>query len=407
MKGFEQVKSQKSKVKSLKPESLRAFLFSDELKALRKKNLLRSITTVAPYPDLRIVVDGRRCLNFSSNDYLNLSSHPAIVRAAAGALNTYGFGAGASRLMSGTQIPHRELEERIARFKNTEAALLFNSGYAANTGVIPAIAGSGDEVFSDELNHASIVDGIRLCRAAVNVFRHRDTTHLEDLLKKSPGRGKRRLVITDTVFSMDGDIAPLKDILFLCNRYKAFLMVDDAHGTGVLGNTGRGGLEHFGIRSDTIIQIGTLSKAAGCLGAFVAGEKELIEILINRARSFIYSTALPPAVAAAGKISLDIIDSRSQGLRKRLWKNRERLVRGLAALGFDTLSSETPIVPVLAGNVKDALMLARHLMKCGIFAPAIRPPTVPEDRCRIRFSVTAGQRDEDIDRVLQCMGRYG
>ena len=237
------------------------------------------------------------------------------------------------------------------------------------------------------------------------VYKHRDMECLEALLKRSTGRRglKRRLIITDTVFSMDGDIAPLKDLAMISRKYNALLMIDDAHGTGVLGETGRGGLEHFGIRGDSIIQMGTLSKAFGCYGAFVAGKKDLINLLISSARSFIYSTSLPPAVAEAGVKALGIVASRSARLRKRLWKNRERLYHGLRELGFDTPGSETPIIPVLTGEINRTLKMANFLYKNKIFAPGIRPPTVQEGKCRIRFTVTAGHTDEDIDKVLEVM----
>ncbi|MBI5665851.1 MAG: 8-amino-7-oxononanoate synthase [Nitrospirae bacterium] len=398
MKGSEKVRTQKPEFRSRKE-------FSGELETLRNKYQLRKLTCIESSHGSKISIEGQTYINFSSNDYLNLSRHPDIIKAAIDAFKRYGLGSGASRLLSGTYTPHKQLEERIARFKKTQAALVFNTGYAANTGTIPVIAGDAAVVFSDELNHASIVDGIKLSKAAVKIYRHRDVSHLESLLKKSPGNKTtgRRLVITDSVFSMDGDIAPLKDIVWICEKYDALLMIDDAHGTGVLGKTGRGGLEHFGIKADNIIQMGTLSKAAGCYGAFVAGSKDLIDLLINRARSFIYSTSLPPAVAAAGCKALDIIDKRANMSRRQLWKNRNRLYEGLKSLGFDILDSETPIIPVLAGDARSALRLGRYLYKNKIFVPAIRPPTVPEGRGRIRFTVTAGHTDEEIDLVLKVL----
>jgi len=400
------VKGSDKKVRSQKSEVKSQTDFSKELKSLRDRNLLRKLICIKSSENSHIVSEGRVYANFSSNDYLSLSAHPDIVKAAISALKKYGFGSGASRLLSGTYDSHMRLEERIAKFKKTQAALVFNTGYAANTGIIPAIAGAGDIMFSDELNHASIVDGTRLSKADVKIYRHRDVNHLESLIKKSArDKHARRLVITDTVFSMDGDIAPLKDIVWLCDKYDAMLMIDDAHGTGVLGKTGRGGLEHFGMKADNIIQMGTLSKAAGCCGAFVAGNKNLIHLLINRARSFIYSTSLPPAVCMGGIKAIDIIDSKSMNLRKQLWKNRLQLYEGLKSLGYDTMDSETPIIPVMAGDEKTALTLGRHLYKNKIFTPAIRPPTVPEGKCRIRFSVTAGHRSEDIDHVLESLRR--
>jgi len=381
--------------------------FAEELKRLEHLNLLRDLPLSESCRGSRISIDGREFLNFSSNDYLGLSGHPRIIDAAVRGVNKYGFGSGGSRLLSGTHGPHGRLEERIAEFKKTEAALVFNTGYAANTGIIPAVAGKDAEIFSDELNHASIIDGVRLSGAAVNIYRHKDMNHLEDLLvKRSKGRASaRRLIITDTVFSMDGDIAPLEDIVMLSRKYDALLMIDDAHATGVIGKTGRGGLEHFGIGAEHIIQMGTLGKAAGCFGAFVAGGKDLINLLINRARSFIYSTSLPPAVCEACIEAVDIIDSDSGNLRKRLWENRRRLYNGLRRLGFDTLESETPIIPVMAGDVENALKMGRHLYGNKIFAPAVRPPTVPEGGCRIRFSVTAAHTDDEIDLVNDALGR--
>lgn len=382
--------------------------FSTELNALRRQGLLRTLSCIESRHGSRITINEKEYLNFSSNDYLNLSGHREIIKASIIALYRNGAGSGSSRALSGTFRPHAELEQLIAKFKKTQAALVFNSGYAANTGIMPVVAGEGSVIFSDELNHASIIDGARLSRAKIEIFRHRDMSHLEELLQKySRSRSvSRKLVITDTVFSMDGDIAPLKDIDRLCRKYDALFMIDDAHATGVIGESGRGGLEHFGIRPGNIIQMGTLGKAAGCFGAFAAGKKSLINILINRARSFLYSTALPPPVAAASAMSLHIIATSSSRLRKRLWTNRERLYRGLADLGFDTLGSETPILPVLTGSVENTIRLSRYLYRNNIFAPAIRPPTVQEDRCRIRFSVTAAQSSDDIDTLLECLRKY-
>ena len=382
--------------------------FHEELKDLKNKSLLRTLTCIESSQGPGITIKGKTYINFSSNDYLNLSGHREIVRAAIVSLYKNGVGSGSSRMLSGTVKPHVLLEQLIARFKNTQKALLFNSGYSANTGIIPVIAGEGSIIFSDELNHASIIDGARLSRAKIKVYRHRDMSHLEDMLKKSSKLKsvKRRLLVTDTVFSMDGDIAPLKDMVELCMKYNAMLMIDDAHATGVIGRTGRGGLEHFGIASGDIIQMGTLSKAAGCFGAFAAGKKSFIDILANRARSFIYSTALPPAVASASAMAIHIIATSSSRLRKRLWRNRERLLKGLEELGYDTLGSETPIIPILAGDVKHTLRLSKYLHRNNIYAPAIRPPTVRENRCRIRFSVTAAHTNDDIDKVIECLRKY-
>ena len=382
--------------------------FSSDLKELKTHSRLRKLTCIDSPQGATVRIKGRSYLNFSSNDYLSLSGNTVIVNAAVRSLRKFGTGCGASRLLSGTLTPHQRLEERVAQFKKSQSALLFNSGYAANTGIIPVIAGDDSILFSDELNHASIVDGTRLSKAEVKIYKHSDMDHLDALLKKSlwGSVNKRRIVVTDTVFSMDGDIASLKDIAALCRKYDAALMIDDAHGTGVLGKTGRGGLEHCGVRGKDIIQMGTFSKAAGSFGAFVAGSADLIRILVNRSRSFIYSTALPPAVAAANIEAINIIERRSVQRRRRLWKNREDLYQGLKNLGFNTLSSETPIIPVLTGDVHRTNRLANYLFSQYIYAPAIRPPTVPEGGCRIRFTVTAGHNREDIDSLLNVLKQY-
>jgi glycine C-acetyltransferase len=397
VKGSRKIGSQKSEVKSIK----------FELKELKEKDLFRKLACIESSHGPKISINGQTYVNFSSNDYLNLSGHRDIVKAASSALKKYGFGSGSSRLLSGTYPAHKRLEDRITEFKGTQAALVFNTGYAANTGTIPALSGDGSVIFSDELNHASIVDGARLAKAGVKVYRHKDVDHLESLLIKSSKTKtvKRKLIVTDTVFSMDGDLARLNDLSLLSRKYGAMLMTDDAHGTGVLGKTGRGALEHLAVKSDDIIQMGTLSKAFGCFGAFVTGKKDLIDLLINRARSFVYSTSLPPAVAEASVMAIDIIDRRSVRLRARLWKNRQRLFEGLDRLGFDTLGSETQIVPALIEDAGTALKVSKYLYRNKIFAPAIRPPTVPEGECRIRFSVTAGHTDDDIDSVLECLSR--
>ncbi|KPJ98769.1 MAG: hypothetical protein AMK71_10905 [Nitrospira bacterium SG8_35_4] len=382
--------------------------FNEELNALKKKGILRRLTCIESSQGPRISIEKKTYLNFSSNDYLNLSGHREIVKAAIISLYKNGAGSGSSRMLSGTLKPHVALEHLIARFKKTPKALVVNSGYAANTGIMPVIAGEDSIIFSDELNHASIIDGARLSKAKIKIYRHRDVAHLEDLLKKSLKVKfvKRRLIVTDTVFSMDGDIAPLESIHQLSRQYNALFMIDDAHGTGVLGKTGRGGLEHAGIRDRDIVQMGTFSKAAGCFGAFVAGKVSLIDILVNRARSFMYSTALPPAVASASAIALHISASSSSRLRKRLWSNRERLAQGIASLGYDTLGSETPIIPILTGTVRDTLHLSKYLYRNHIYAPAIRPPTVQDGKCRIRFSLTAAHTNDDIDNVIECLRNY-
>jgi 8-amino-7-oxononanoate synthase len=382
--------------------------FKEQLKYLKENSLLRKPVSIDSPQGPNIVINGESYLNFSSNDYLNLSGHREIVKAAIVSLYKNGVGSGSSRMLSGTLGPHVLLEQLIARFKNTQKALVFNSGYTANTGIIPVIAGEDSIIFSDELNHASIVDGARLSKAKIKIYRHRDMSHLDGLLKKSTKDKsiKGRVIVTDTVFSMDGDIAPLKSIYKLSREYGALFMIDDAHGTGVLGKTGRGALEHSGIKNSNIIQMGTLSKAVGCFGAFVAGKRSVIDILVNRSRSFIYSTALPPAVASASAMALHILSTSSSRLRKRLWSNRDRLLKGLTNLGYDTMGSETPIIPILTGDVKTTVRFGKYLYRNYIYAPAIRPPTVQENKCRIRFSVTAAHTNDDIDNVLECLRKY-
>ncbi len=416
VKASDKIRSQKSGVRSQvkenrtknKEQRSKTESFKDELKHLKEHSLLRSLFCLESPQGPRITIKGKSYLNFSSNDYLNLSGHREVIKAACFAVQRYGVGAGSSRLLSGTFDVHVQLEELVAKFKNTRKALVFNSGYAANTGIIPVIAGEDSIIFSDELNHASIIDGARLSKAKINIYKHKDMSHLEEMLKKSIKHKsiKRRVIVTDTVFSMDGDIAPLKSIHKLSKEYNALFMIDDAHGTGVLGKTGRGGLEHSGIKDRGIIQMGTLSKAVGCFGAYVAGKKSLIDLLVNRSRSFIYSTALPPSVASASAMALHVIATSSSRLRKRLWSNRERLSHGLSELGFDTLQSQTPIIPILTGHVKDTIRLGKYLYRHNIYAPAIRPPTVPENRGRIRFSVTAGHTSDDIDDVLDCLRKF-
>lgn len=388
-------------------------MFSEELERLRQDNLLRQIKDREALSVMRngfnqshiihylsrIFINGVEHINFSSNDYLGLANHTSITEAVKKALDIYGFGSGASRLLSGGTELHRELEKKIAEFKDAEAALIFNSGYTANISVIPALAGQGDVIFSDELNHASIIDGCRLSKAKKAIYRHRDVAHLSKLIKKE--KGKRKIVITDTIFSMDGDIAPLKEISDICHQHNAILYIDDAHGTGVLGN-GRGALSHFAIKPDSqIIQMGTFSKALGSYGAFIAADRNIIDWLTNTARGFIYSTAIPVCAVAASIEALKILQNDSS-LVKKLWQNRERLFKGIKDLEFDTMNSETPIIPIVVSkDVETTMKFSERLMKNYIYAPAIRPPTVKIPR--IRVTVTAAHTEEDIDELLKVL----
>lgn len=370
-------------------------MFESELRVLEEKHLLRHILSRDSLQGPVITIGRKKYLNFSSNDYLGLSGRPELVQAAHKSLQKQGFGSGASRLLAGGSILHEKLEGRISRFKGTEAALIFNSGYSANTGVIPSITSEADVIFSDELNHASLIDACRLSRAKTLIYRHRDMAHLQTLLKRAKAR--RRVVITDTVFSMDGDLAPLQDIYEMCVRHGAVLYLDDAHGTGVLGR-GRGALAHFGLKAEPwIIQMGTFSKAVGSFGAFVAGSGDVIQWISNTARSFLFSTALPSPVIAAAAAGLRMVEC-NPALVGKLWCNRERLYEGLKSLGYNDSASMSPILTVRADNIDEVLGLSKYLYEKGIYVPAIRPPTVI--RPRLRITVTAAHTERQIDRLL-------
>ena len=377
-------------------------MFEQELHDRDQRHLLRSLLRIGSRQGPRVSMNGNEVILLCSNDYLGLAGHPALAQAAHTALERYGAGSGASRLVSGNMDLHEELEHRIAGFKGTEAAILFNSGYAANTGVIPAIAGEHDVILSDALNHASIIDGCRLSRAKTVVYRHGDLDHLESLLK-GHAACRRKLIVADGVFSMDGDIAPLPGLVALAERYDAMLMVDDAHGTGVLGKRGRGTAEHFGLEGRVHIQMGTLGKAFGSFGAYVAGDRGLIAYLLNSSRSYIFSTSLPPAVCAASIAALEIVEQ-EPSRRDRLWQNRLRLADGLASQGIGIGASATPIIPIVAGSARNALKAAEGLLAGGVFAAAIRPPTVHDGSSRIRATVMATHSADDIDRAVAAFG---
>jgi len=370
-------------------------MFIEKLAVLKGQGLFRAIRDRASAQGPRVRFNDKDYINFSSNDYLGLSNHPHLVSRCQEALNTFGCGSGASRLLGGGCTLHRELEQDIAQFKKTERALVFNSGYAANTGIIPAITTEQDVIFSDELNHASIIDGCRLSKAQVLVYRHKDTVHLENLLSNASAR--KKIVITDSVFSMDGDIAPLDTIYNICKETRAILYIDDAHGTGVLGN-GRGALSHFHLNPEPwIVQMGTFSKALGSFGAFVAGSSEVIDWILNTARSFIFSTTLPACVIAASRAALEVIEN-DPDLVRSLWAKTETFTRAAEELGLNKASIETSIVPIKTATVEDALRISRNLFQHGIFVPAVRPPTVKEPR--IRITITAAHADQDIERLI-------
>ncbi len=376
-------------------------MFEKRLRRLERGSLLRHLLTRGSPQGPVITIGGRRYINFSSNDYLGLASHPELLKAAAEAGRRFGFGSGASRLLAGGSSVHDRLEKTTAAFKQTEAALVLSSGFACNSGVIPSLAAGTSAVFSDELNHASIIDGCRLSGAKVLVYRHRNACHLEELMKRE--RAGQKIVVTDSVFSMEGDIAPLRDIHSICLMHGAFLYIDDAHGTGVLGN-GRGALAHFGLSPEPwIIQMGTFSKALGSFGAFVAGDREVIAWITNTARSFMFSTALPAPVAAVSLKALGLL-RKGRALVRSLWKNRKSLAHGLRAIGYDEGPSETPIVTIVPGDLKDTIALSEYLWGKGIYAPAIRPPTVREPRLRI--TVTAAHTERHIETLIRTLKRF-
>ena len=373
-----------------------------ELSDLREAGLYRRLRRVEGGQDAVIRVDGREVVNFASNNYLGLANHPALKTAAVRATKRFGTGAGASRLITGTMPPHVAIEERIAEFEGTEDAILFNSGYAANLGVLTALLGRGDAVFGDRLNHASLADGCRLSGASFYRYRHSDPGHLDRLLQRH-GDVRRRLVATDTIFSVDGDPAPLAELVEVCARRDAWLMVDEAHATGCVGDGGRGVAEQYGLQRAVPILMGTLSKAVGSVGGYVAGAAPLVDLLRNRARSFVYTTALPPGACAASKAGLDIIE-REPRRRARLWRNAERLRFALRRNGWDTGRSESQIIPVGVGDPEPALALSERLLSAGFLAPALRPPTVPAGACRLRVSVTSEHGIEQIDAFVEALG---
>ena len=373
---------------------------TEELERLEASGLKRTLRVVDGPQGPHVTMDGRELLLMCSNDYLGLANNAKVKEAATAAIKKYGAGAGASRLISGTMAPHRELEEHVSEFMATERALLFNSGYNANLGAITALASRSTEIFSDKANHASIVDGSILSRATVKRYRSRDIASLTRMLEGSTA--KRKLIITEGVFSMDGAVAPLREIVALLDRFDTHLLLDDAHAIGTLGPGGAGTLEEFGLDHPRITRIGTFGKALGTFGAFVAGSADVIELLISKARSFIYTTALPPAVAAATIKALEIAAT-SPELRVKLHQNADYLREGFKEMGLDTLESTTQIIPVTVGSAGAAMELSAALLDRGIFIQGIRPPTVPEKTARLRVTVTAAHEFEDLDRALSAI----
>jgi glycine C-acetyltransferase len=379
---------------------------TEQLAELERQGLAIHPRTLEGPTGARARFDGRDVINLASNNYLGLANHPRMNAAAAEAAARFGAGSGAVRTIAGTMSMHLELEERFAAFKHADEALMFQSGFTANAGTVAAILGKEDVIVSDRLNHASIIDGARLSRAEIKVFEHRDADHADSLLAETKRAGRRQLLITDGVFSMDGDIAPLPALVEVAEKHGAIMMIDDAHASGVLGTAGAGTVDHFGLHGRVDIQVGTLSKAIGVLGGFIAGAHELIEWLVNRGRPFLFSTSAPPAVVAACLEALDIIHDEPDRL-ERLWANTRSFKAGLHDLGFDTGDSETPITPVITGDEVKTQAFARRLFEEGVFTPAIVFPTVATGRARVRTIVTADHTSADLEQALDAFARVG
>jgi glycine C-acetyltransferase len=350
--------------------------------------------------------DGKEVINLASNNYLGLTTHPKLREAALEATRRYGVGSGAVRTISGTMSLHMQLEERIARFKHVEACVVFQSGFAANAGTVAAILTPEDHIISDELNHASIIDGCRLSKAKIHVFPHKDTAAAERKLAELDGQPGRKLLITDGVFSMDGDIGPLPGLVEAAEKHGAIMMVDDAHSSGVLGRNGRGTIDHFDLHGRIQVQVGTLSKAIGVLGGYVCGSRNLIDFLYHRARPFLFSTSHPPGVAAACMAAFDVLEQEPERIQQ-LWDNTKYFKQGLTAAGFNTGVSETPITPVIVGEARTAYALSAGLFDEGVLATGIGFPTVPEGKARVRTIVTATHTRVQLDRALEVFERVG
>ena len=385
-----------------------AFL-DDEVAGLRRQHLYRALRVLTSAQGPVVDVDGRRVVNLSSNDYLGLTHHPRLRAAALAAVSEFGVGSGAVRTIAGTLSMHEALEAELAEFKGVDAVLTFQSGFTANTGLIPTIAGEQDLIVSDALNHASIIDGIRLSKAARKIYPHGDVGGLREILDEAVARREPYrliLVVTDGVFSMDGDIAPLPAIVGAAEAVGAAVMVDDAHGSGVLGRQGRGTVDHFGLHGRVHIQVGTLSKAVGSLGGYVAGPTALRETLTQRARPFLFSTSHPPAVVAACREAIRVMQEEPE-LQERLWSSTRRFKAELARLGFDTGRSDTPITPVMMGDPETAMRFSDRIMAEGVFAQPVVFPTVALDKARIRTIVTAAHSDEHLDGALEACAKVG
>ncbi len=376
---------------------------SQRIDETKEAGLYRRLRNMNTAPLLERFIDGQRQIVFSSNNYLGLANDQRLVDAAKKTMDEFGVGSSGSRLTTGDTDWHQKLEEKMARFKQMEAALLFSSGYLANIGVLSSLPEAGDVILSDQFNHASIIDGCRLSKAKTMVYKHRDMNDLEGKLRQTISY-RRRFIVTDGVFSMDGTIAPLDQIIQIAKRYDACVIVDDAHATGVLGEKGRGTSEYFGVYPDVVI--GTLSKAVGTEGGFVAGSKLLIDFLLNHARTFIFQTAMPPSICAASYTSVEIIEESAEK-RQWLFSNISKVKNSLVEMGYRVKGDVTPIIPVIIGDPKEAVSFAEKLQEKGIYAPAIRPPTVPNGESRIRLTITSAHDSKEIDYLLDCFYLIG
>jgi glycine C-acetyltransferase len=382
------------------------FYLGDQLKQWRAEGTYQRLRVLESASAAESRFDGKDVINLASNNYLGLTTHPKLREAALEATRKFGVGSGAVRTISGTMSLHMQLEERIAAFKRVEACVVFQSGFAANAGTVQAILAPEDHIISDELNHASIIDGCRLSKAKIHVFPHKDVAAADRILAELESDSGRKLLITDGVFSMDGDIAPLPGLVEAAEKHGAIMMIDDAHSSGVLGRNGRGTVDHFGLHGRVHIQVGTLSKAIGVLGGYVCGSRELIEFLYHRARPFLFSTSHPPAVAASCMAAFDVLEQEPERI-EQLWDNTRYLKAGLTSAGFNTGISETPITPVIVGDAALAHRLSRELFEEGVLATGIGFPTVPKGKARVRTIVTATHTRQELDRALEAFQKVG
>ena len=384
---------------------------SEQLNELKQKGTHFRLRVLEDEQAPVCTFDGKRVINLASNNYLGLTTHPKLRQAAIEATRKYGVGSGAVRTIAGTMKIHMELEQKIARFKSVEACVVFQSGFAANAGTVAAVLGKDDFIISDELNHASIIDGARLSRATIKVFRHKDTAHAEELLREVADKPGHKLLITDGVFSMDGDIAPLPALCDLAERYGAIMMVDDAHSSGVLGRDGRGTIDHYKVHGRVDIQVGTLSKAIGALGGYVCGSADLIDFLYHRARPFLFSTSHPPSVAATCIAAFEVLEEEPERIEK-LWENTRFWKKELGGLGFNiggvnTPASETPITPIIIGDGARTMEFSRELFKEGVMGTGIAFPTVPEGKARVRTIMTATHTHNELEQALEVLQEVG